>query len=65
MDATPMRPPAPYATLQDHTLAVTDLKIGFGRFPACRVYSVSQDCSLKVRNGFAPARLSSHRADVQ
>ncbi|TNY18941.1 Pre-rRNA-processing protein IPI3 [Rhodotorula diobovata] len=46
--ATPMNPPAPFATLSDHTLAVTDVRVGLGTFPHCRVMTASMDSTVKI-----------------
>ncbi|KPV71891.1 uncharacterized protein RHOBADRAFT_56275 [Rhodotorula graminis WP1] len=46
--ATPMNPPAPFATLSDHTLAVTDVAVGMGTFPHCRVVTASMDSTVKI-----------------
>lgn len=47
-DSTQNELPAPYATLSDHTLPVTDLVVGAGAFPKCRVLTSSVDHSVKV-----------------
>ncbi|GJE91052.1 WD40 repeat-like protein [Phanerochaete sordida] len=47
-DSTQNELPAPYATLSDHTLPVTDLVVGAGAFPRCRVLTASVDHSVKV-----------------
>lgn len=44
----PNLPPAPYATLSDHTLPITDVSIGMGIFPRIRLMSASSDGSCKV-----------------
>lgn len=49
LNATPMNPPAPYATLSDHTLPITDICVGLGSFPHCRVMTSSMDSTVKVR----------------
>ncbi|GAA6054791.1 hypothetical protein JCM3770_007436 [Rhodotorula araucariae] len=46
--ATPMNPPAPFATLSDHTLAITDVRVGLGTFPHCRVMTASMDSTVKI-----------------
>jgi hypothetical protein len=40
--------PAPYYTLSDHTLPVTDIVCGVGVFPHCRVLTASLDNSCKA-----------------
>ncbi|KAG8974954.1 Pre-rRNA-processing protein ipi3 [Tulasnella sp. 425] len=40
--------PTPYCTLADHTLPISDIKCGFGPFPACRVLTSSLDNSCKL-----------------
>lgn len=50
-------PPA-YYSMTDHTLSVTDVSIGMGAFPTCRVLSSSADCSVKV-NQFSQRYLAS------
>ncbi|KAI5121624.1 hypothetical protein M0805_001154 [Coniferiporia weirii] len=40
--------PAPYCTLSDHTLAITDLVCGTGAFPSCRILTSSVDHSVKL-----------------
>lgn len=49
-----MNPPAPFATLSDHTLAVTDVRVGLGTFPHCRVMTASMDSTVKVRSFLGP-----------
>lgn len=49
LNASPMNPPAPFATLSDHTLPVTDICIGLGPFPQCRIITASLDSTVKVR----------------
>lgn len=49
LNASPMNPPAPFATLSDHTLPVTDICIGLGPFPQCRILTASLDSTVKVR----------------
>ncbi|KZT10047.1 WD40 repeat-like protein [Laetiporus sulphureus 93-53] len=41
-------PPTSYCLLSDHTLPVTDIICGIGRFPTCRVLSASTDHSVKL-----------------
>ena len=41
--------PLPYCSLSDHILAVSDIIVGVGPFPTCRVLSSSVDHSVKVR----------------
>ncbi|BGP27579.1 pre-rRNA-processing protein IPI3 [Rhodotorula toruloides] len=48
LNASPMNPPTPYATLSDHTLPVTDVCVGLGSFPRCRVMSASLDSTVKI-----------------
>ncbi|GAA5870548.1 hypothetical protein JCM3774_003705 [Rhodotorula dairenensis] len=48
VNASPMNPPAPFATLSDHTLPVTDICIGLGPFPQCRVMTASLDSTVKI-----------------
>ncbi|KAJ8292015.1 Pre-rRNA-processing protein IPI3 [Rhodotorula toruloides] len=48
LNASPMDPPTPYATLSDHTLPVTDVCVGLGSFPRCRVMSASLDSTVKI-----------------
>lgn len=43
-----MNPPAPFATLTDHTLAITAVAIGLGTFPHCRILTASMDATCKV-----------------
>jgi pre-rRNA-processing protein IPI3 len=38
----------PYCTLSDHTLAISDIVVGVGKFPKCRVLSSSTDGTCKV-----------------
>ncbi|KZT43257.1 WD40 repeat-like protein [Sistotremastrum suecicum HHB10207 ss-3] len=40
--------PPSYYSMTDHTLSVTDIAIGLGAFPTCRVLSSSADCSVKM-----------------
>ncbi|TFY82053.1 hypothetical protein EWM64_g1959 [Hericium alpestre] len=40
--------PAPYTSLSDHTLPITDIVCGVGAFPSCRVLTASIDHSVKV-----------------
>ncbi|KAF6761524.1 pre-rRNA-processing protein IPI3 [Ephemerocybe angulata] len=40
--------PAPFCTLTDHTLPVTDIVYGLGVFPNCRILTASADHSVKV-----------------
>lgn len=49
MNATPMDPPTPFATLTDHTLAITSIAVGLGTFPNCRILTASLDATCKVR----------------
>jgi len=44
----PFEIPSPYCSFTAHTLTVTDLVVGFGLFPTCRVMSSSLDCTVKV-----------------
>ncbi|GAA6018712.1 hypothetical protein JCM11491_001276 [Sporobolomyces phaffii] len=46
--STPLRPATPFATLSDHTLGVTDVVVGLGTFPRCRVFTASKDATVKV-----------------
>ncbi|KAM0746876.1 WD40 repeat-like protein [Meredithblackwellia eburnea MCA 4105] len=48
LTATPMNPPSPFATLSDHTLAITAIAVGHGNFPRCRVLTASIDASCKI-----------------
>lgn len=48
LNASPMNPPAPFATLSDHTLPVTDICVGLGPFPQCRIMTASLDSTVKV-----------------
>ncbi|GAA5907699.1 hypothetical protein JCM6882_008951 [Rhodosporidiobolus microsporus] len=48
LNSTPMNPPTPFATLSDHTLPVTDLAVGVGAFPKCRVITASLDSTVKI-----------------
>ncbi|KAK4053650.1 Pre-rRNA-processing protein ipi3 [Microbotryomycetes sp. JL221] len=60
LNANPMNPPTPFATLTDHTLPITSLAVGAGAFPACRILSASMDstCKLWDISNSAPALLS-------
>ncbi|KAM0786069.1 hypothetical protein ACM66B_006880 [Microbotryomycetes sp. NB124-2] len=60
LNATPMSPPTPFATLTDHTLPVTSIAIGAGSFPTCRILTGSMDSTCKVWDisNSAPALLS-------
>lgn len=49
LNATPMDPPTPFATLTDHTLPITAIAIGLGTFPRCRILTASLDATCKVR----------------
>ena len=40
--------PTPYCALSDHTLPVTDVVVGVGAFPHCRVLTSSLDNSCKA-----------------
>lgn len=40
--------PSPYASLRDHTLSITDIVVGCGRFPDVRCLTSSIDGSCKV-----------------
>ncbi|KAF8627829.1 hypothetical protein AX15_004248 [Amanita polypyramis BW_CC] len=40
--------PLPYCSLSDHTLPVTDIVCGVGKFPSCRVLTSSMDHSVKM-----------------
>jgi pre-rRNA-processing protein IPI3 len=40
--------PAPYCSLSDHTLPISDICVGIGRFPSIRVITVSLDHTVKV-----------------
>ncbi|KAH9935059.1 WD40 repeat-like protein [Amylocystis lapponica] len=40
--------PTPYCSLSDHTLPVTDIVCGVGRFPSCRILTASVDHSVKL-----------------
>ncbi|GAA5858619.1 hypothetical protein JCM8547_001394 [Rhodosporidiobolus lusitaniae] len=48
LNSTPMNPPTPFATLSDHTLPITDLCVGVGAFPKCRIMTSSLDSTVKV-----------------
>ena len=48
MNATPMDPPTPFATLTDHTLPITAIAVGLGTFPKCRILTASSDATVKV-----------------
>jgi hypothetical protein len=50
----PLRPSTPYCSLLDHTLSVTSIAVGLGRFPNIRVLTGSQDgsCKVSARNRF-------------
>lgn len=48
MNLGPMDPPTPFATLTDHTLAVSSIAIGLGNFPLCRILTASLDNTVKV-----------------
>ncbi|GAA5902981.1 hypothetical protein JCM5296_004509 [Sporobolomyces johnsonii] len=48
LNASPLTPPAPFATLSDHTLGITSLCVGLGSFPHCRVLTGSLDGTVKV-----------------
>ncbi|GAA5843175.1 hypothetical protein JCM5353_007091 [Sporobolomyces roseus] len=48
LTSTPMNPPTPFATLSDHTLSITALQVGQGSFPNCRVFTASQDGTVKI-----------------
>lgn len=48
LNATPMDPPTPFATLTDHTLPITAVAIGLGTFPCCRILTASLDATCKV-----------------
>ncbi|POY72909.1 hypothetical protein BMF94_4070 [Rhodotorula taiwanensis] len=48
LNASPMNPPAPFATLADHTLPVTDVCVGLGTFPQCRIMTASLDSTVKI-----------------
>jgi pre-rRNA-processing protein IPI3 len=39
---------APYCSLSDHTLPITDICVGLGRFPSIRVLTASLDHTVKV-----------------
>ncbi|KAK2463636.1 hypothetical protein APHAL10511_004387 [Amanita phalloides] len=47
-DDTQNELPVPYCSLSDHTLPVTDIVCGVGRFPLCRVLTSSLDHSVKL-----------------
>ncbi|EGN96624.1 hypothetical protein SERLA73DRAFT_184727 [Serpula lacrymans var. lacrymans S7.3] len=40
--------PAPFCTLSDHTLPVTDIICGVGAFPSCRILTASVDHTVKL-----------------
>jgi len=40
--------PSPYCSFTAHTLTITDLVVGFGPFPLCRLMSSSHDSTVKV-----------------
>ncbi|BGP19953.1 hypothetical protein JCM10213_006730 [Rhodosporidiobolus nylandii] len=48
LNSTPINPPTPFATLSDHTLPITDVCVGIGAFPKCRVMTASMDSTVKV-----------------
>ncbi|GAA5944651.1 hypothetical protein JCM1841_007085 [Sporobolomyces salmonicolor] len=48
LNASPLTPPTPFATLSDHTLGITSLCVGLGSFPRCRVLTGSLDGTVKV-----------------
>ncbi|KAK4048560.1 hypothetical protein OIV83_004728 [Microbotryomycetes sp. JL201] len=48
LNATPMNPPTPFATLTDHTLPITSVAVGTGAFPTCRILTGSMDATCKV-----------------
>ncbi|GAA6011507.1 hypothetical protein JCM10207_002643 [Rhodosporidiobolus poonsookiae] len=48
LNSTPMNPPSPFCTLSDHTLPITDICVGVGAFPRCRVLTASIDSTVKV-----------------
>ncbi|KAI0821545.1 WD40-repeat-containing domain protein [Irpex lacteus] len=47
-DTTQNELPTPYYSLSDHTLPVTDIAVGVGRFPKCRILTSSLDHSVKA-----------------
>lgn len=48
LNATPMDPPTPFATLTDHTLPITAIAVGLGTFPRCRILTASLDATCKI-----------------
>lgn len=50
--------PTPYYSLSDHTLPVTDIAVGVGRFPKCRILTSSLDHSVKVSSLLSPHLIS-------
>lgn len=46
---TSSRRPRAYASLKDHHDAITDIAVGYGRFPYCRILTSSSDGTVKVR----------------
>jgi len=40
--------PSPYCSFSAHTLTITDIIIGLGTFPLCRIMSSSLDSSVKI-----------------
>lgn len=52
--------PTPYASLSDHTLAITDLVVGRGAFPECRVWTSSVDGTVKQWSLNPPTLLTTY-----
>ncbi|GAA5973581.1 hypothetical protein JCM11641_007133 [Rhodosporidiobolus odoratus] len=48
LNSTPIYPPTPFATLSDHTLPITDICVGVGAFPSCRIVTASMDSTVKI-----------------
>ncbi|KIJ55698.1 hypothetical protein M422DRAFT_200031 [Sphaerobolus stellatus SS14] len=40
--------PSPYCSFTEHTLPVTDIVCGAGKFPSCRVFTSSADSTVKI-----------------
>ncbi|KAF9005985.1 WD40-repeat-containing domain protein [Cyathus striatus] len=58
-DSSQSELPAPYCTLSDHTLPITDIVCGVGPFPKCRILTSSVDHSVKVWDLSSRALLTS------
>ncbi|KAI0028547.1 WD40 repeat-like protein [Vararia minispora EC-137] len=48
LDGDAQNTPVPLLNFSDHTLPITDVVVGIGRFPSCRLVSASVDCSVKL-----------------